>query len=273
MRAFITAVFLTYICSILCTIEPLHAAVPQDVNNENPVLVFSTTKAPFYFLDEYGEPAGIHIDIWKMIFAELNVNYTFTVYESGSERIKEYVRKGTSFMHFNLSKKKDRMRWGLYPEEEYLYKTICFFIRAEDQGEIFYNGINDLKGLKVGASKTYTYTKEFWGAGLDLDIIPMNHLQMAKLLHKRIDVVPLALINTLYQLKKEGKLDEIYILPKPLTIRPYYNVFSKAYTHPDKQKILDNYDRIIKRMKQDGTIKKVYEKYIGEVNFEWLDYK
>ena len=121
-----------------------------------------------------------------------------------------------------------------------------------------------MKKLKVGATHSYTYTKEFWEAGLDLDIVPIDNLQIKKLLAGRIDVAPLKTMKTVYTLKQEGTLNKVYILPKPLTSRVYYNAFSKASTQPNKKFVMDNYDRIVRRMKKDGTIKRIFEKYFGK---------
>ena len=230
----------------------------------HPFTVLSTISPPFKYLDESNQPAGIHVDIWKLMFAELDIEYRFAFDNSSSARVKEQIEHGFAEMHFSLSKKPDRMKKYIFPEESYLSHTYSFFIRIADQGKITYRKLDDLKGLRVGATQSYSYSKEFWNAGLTLDVEVNDNLHILKLLANRIDVVPLKKLNMLYGLKQTGELDRVYVLPKPLTSRQYYNVFSRASTQPDKQFVIDNYDRIIRRMKRDGTIAKIFEKYFGE---------
>lgn len=238
-------------------------ACTASIVQARPFIIFSTVSVPFKYLDENQKPAGVHIEIWKHIFSELNIEHEFKFTRS-SERVKVEIKKGSADMHFSLSKKKDRLQWYIFPKESYLTYTYNFFIRSEDRDKIKYESFSDFKGLTVGATKTYTYTKDFWASGLKLDESPIDDLLIKKLLAKRIDVMPSKTMNTLYRLKQDGILDKVYVLPKPLTSRRYYNAFSKASAQPDKQKILDNYDRIIQEMKKDGTIEKIFRKYFGD---------
>ena len=97
-------------------------------------------------------------------------------------------------------------------------------------------------------------------------MVSRNDLQISKLLKNRIDAVPLNTINTLYEEKKRGTLAQLSYLPKPLKSKPYYNVFTRASNHPDKKRVMEEYDKIIKEMKKDGTIQSIFKKYLGKKN-------
>lgn len=228
-----------------------------------PFTILSTQSPPFKYLDEHNQPAGVHIDIWRLIFAELEIEYRFEFDNASSERVKTQIEKGFAEMHFSLSRKPERMAYYIFPEESYLSHTYSFFIRVEDKDKIRYNNLNDLKGWRVGATQSYSYTRQFWNAGLALDVMVNDNLHLPKLFANRIDVALLKRLNTLYQLSLAGERDRVYVLPKPLTSAQYYNAFSRASTQPDKMLVIDRYDQTIRRMKRDGTIAKIFEKYFG----------
>ncbi len=228
-----------------------------------PFTILSTIAPPYKYVDKNNKPTGLHVDVWMIIFNELGIDYKFQFVGWSSKKVKLEIEKGSFEMHFSLSKNVERLKWYIYPEESYLTHTYNFFIRAEDKNRIQYETFDDLKELRVGATESYSYTKEFWEAGLLLDVIVYKDLQLRKLIYKRIDTVPLKMLNALYVLKKEGNLDKIYILPKPLTEKSNYNAIAKATVQSDKPCISSTYDPIKKKIKKDGTLKKIYEKYFG----------
>ncbi len=226
-----------------------------------PFTILSTQSAPFKYLDKHQQPAGLHVDVWKIIFQELEVKHEFKFVNWGSKRVKTEIEKGNADLHFSLSKKKEREKLYIYPRQSYHSQRYSFFIRKKDKGRIKYDSLKDLKGLIVGATQSYTYTKEFWNIGLNLDVITNNSLHLQKLLKGRIDVALLKFHASLYELEKTGELDSIYVLSKPLTERASFAAFSRISSQKDKQKVIENYDRIIRRLKRDGTIKNLYVKY------------
>ncbi len=237
--------------------------------NARPFTILSTISPPFKYIDKNGQPSGIHIDIWRKIFKELNVKYDFDIGHMGSKRVKYEIEEGRAELHFNLSKRPERLKKYIFPEESYVIQTWNFFIRAENKGKIKYETLADLKGWIIGATRSYTYTKGFWNAGLDLEISSVNKLQIDKLLNNRIDVVLLKTTRTLYQLQQRGLLNKVHVLPKPLISKRYYNAFSRASTQKDKDRVIKNIDRIIRKMKKNGTIKAIFEKYFEQAP-PWL---
>jgi len=226
-----------------------------------PFTILSTQSAPFKYLDKNQQPAGLHVDVWSIIFKELNVEHDFKFVNWGSKRVKTEIEKGNAELHFSLSKKKEREKLYIYPQQSYHSQLYSFFIRAKDKGKIKYDSMSDLKGLIVGATQSYTYTNEFWNAGLNLDVTTNNSLHINKLLKGRIDIAPLKMHACLYELNKMGEREKIVVLPKPLTERASYAAFSRASSQKEKQRVIENYDRIIRRLKSDGTIKNLYVKY------------
>jgi len=226
-----------------------------------PFTIIATPMAPYKFKSKYGSTVGITIDVVEKVMKELNVKYKIQLIGSGSRVILQ-AKTGKADMVLLFSRKKERLEYLIYPKESYMNISWNFFIRKEDEKKIKYDSFDDLRGLRIGATKDFAYTKEFWNSGLKLDIIPDNNLQIGKLLLKRIDAVPMITVQILYRSQLSGNQNKISYLPKILKDKPYYDVFPKASKHPDQEKVIKNYDKIINRMKKDGTIQKIFDKYL-----------
>ena len=225
-------------------------------------IIIANPQQPFKF-QENSQVKGIDVEILDHLMNKLNMAYEIQLIRSDS-RIQAQARSGKVDMLILFSKKPSRMVYLIYPSQSYVNLTWNFFIQKKDEGRIQFNTLSDLKGLRIGATKDISYTPEFWNADLNLQLVSRNDLQISKLLKNRIDVVPLNTITTLYEEKKRGTLSKLSYLPKPLKSKPYYNVFTRASTHPDKERIIREYDNIIKEMKSDGTIQKIFKKYLGK---------
>ncbi len=91
------------------------------------------------------------------------------------------------------------------------------------------------------------------------------------LLAYRVDTAPLNTITTLYEAKKKGLLSKISYLPKPLKAKAYYNTFVKASTYPLKERLIKRYNSIVADMKNDGTIRQIFNKYLQDDTYKSLD--
>ena len=224
-------------------------------------VVLANPQAPFKY-EINGQISGIDVEVLDLVMGRLGLTYRIKLIESGARLMRE-IKMGRADMLLLLSKNKARMEFLVYPEESYIDLTWNFFIRREDRDRIKYRTFDDLHGLIVGATKSYAYTPEFWNAGLALKILPYNSLQLKMLLRKRTDIVALNTINTLFEQKDTGLLDKVTYLSKPLKTKPYYNVFSRSSDHPDMARLQDNYSAIIRELKKDGTIERIFRKYLG----------
>ncbi|HPO49898.1 MAG TPA: ABC transporter substrate-binding protein, partial [Spirochaetota bacterium] len=93
------------------------------------------------------------------------------------------------------------------------------------------------------------------------DEVVKDELQITKLLNGRIDMAPLSTSTTLYKASKNGYLDKITYLPKPMKSEAYYNTFVKKSDYPGLKDIIKNYDAILSRMKAEGILQKIRDKY------------
>jgi polar amino acid transport system substrate-binding protein len=229
-----------------------------------PLLIIGIPEAPLRFYDGQGLLTGIDIEIVQHIFDKLKINYHVDLISSSS-RLKEMWQNKQADMVFTFSYKESRAKYLVFAKESHLHISWNFFILKNNEGTIFYKTFKDLKGLEIGATKGFAYTKEFWDAAdsgiFTVETVPINKLNMRKLRERRMDATPMNTLVALYEAKQEGYLDEITYLPKPLKSKPYYNTFVRESDYPGLDKIIKKYDEELKKMKQDGTLKRILTSY------------
>ena len=142
----------------------------------------------FRYIDDNGQITGIDIEIIDMVMKELKLPYEFKLIKSTARGVYE-AKSGNVDMLMSKIMKEDRKLHLIYPQETYRNIAWNFFIRKEDEGKIKYDSLDDLRGLKVGATKNFAYTDEFWAADLNLDVITDNSLQLHKLIYKNNDEI------------------------------------------------------------------------------------
>ncbi|MEH6403926.1 MAG: transporter substrate-binding domain-containing protein [Sneathiella sp.] len=223
-------------------------------------IVIGDQEPIFRYTDDTGQTTGIDIEIIDLIMKELKIPYKFNLIKSTARGVAE-AKSGKADMLMSKIMKEDRKLYLTYPQENYRNIAWNFFIRKEDEGKIKYDSLDDLKGLRVGATKSFAYTEEFWAADLDLDVIPSNDKQLKKLINNRFDIVPMTTLSTLHKAKNNGQIDKIAYLPKVLVYTKLYNIFTKASTYPNKEELIREYDIALKKLKKSGQIQAIFDKY------------
>ncbi len=223
-------------------------------------LILGTPEEPFK-MEENGRITGVDVDVVRAVLEALEVPYSIRLINSGSRIISE-MKSGRADMVLSFSRAQDREHYLIFPEQSYKDVSWHFFIRSENREAIRYSSFEDLKGLRIGVTQDWAYTREFWDAGLDYHVVTNNEFNIRKLLKSRIDLVPLNTVSALYRAKQQGYRSQITYLPKALKSKPYFNAFSIASDHPLKDAIIRQYDTSISAMKKDGRIQAIYDRYL-----------
>jgi polar amino acid transport system substrate-binding protein len=230
---------------------------------ERELIVAGVPAAPMRYFDSNKQVKGLDIEIVDHIFKKLGVKYRVELIDS-NPRLEVGWKNGDYDMLLTFSYKEERAKYLTYPKESHLDVKWNFFILEENSKKITFNTLEDLKGLTIGVSTGKSYTPEFWGAGksfLKFDEIAQDDLQMGKLDGGRIDIVPLETVAALHKIKNGSFKKKMTFLKKPLSSKPYYNTFVKASTYPGIDELAAKYDIALKKMKQDGSLKTILEKY------------
>ena len=242
---------------LLCLLFPLWLQAKE-------LVIGGTLEPPLKFLDDKAQPGGLDVDVVTAIFNKLKIPIKIELTDAGA-RLTRNAETGVYDLVMTHSYKPERESYLLYPQQSHLRHSWHFFVRKDDLGKIRYRTLADLKPWRIGVTKDFSYTQELTAAMADpayrFQVIPINQLQLRKLIARRIDVVPMSLVTAFAQIREEGLEGKLDYLPKPLKSSPYYHVWCKARADADTPALMAAYDAELLHMKRDGRLKALYDKY------------
>jgi polar amino acid transport system substrate-binding protein len=249
-------IFIFVLVILMGLLSPVWAQIPP-----REIILGAVPEAPLKWSLQ-GRPVGIDIDIMDQILPRLGaVGYKVRFFDS-SVRLLTEVETGRVDVVLSLSYNAERARYLDYPNESHVDLDWRFFIRTETAQRIRYETLDDLRGLRVGATEGFAYTPEFWAAGLNLDRVTDDSLQLRKLAQGRIDIVPMQTLKAMFAIRGTALAGRLRVLPKPLRSAPYYHAWSKqADLGPDRAGVLAQYDRLLRQMKDDGRLAAIIARY------------
>ncbi len=232
-------------------------AIPFSVSAETIVFGVLEDVPPFEY-KENGELKGIDLEVGNEVAIRLGIEFKYQAIPWA--RIKKYLEDGTDIggvlSMFRLEKYFDIVDFT----EHIFNSKICFFALKDNQMQ--FSKMADLKGKKVGVIRGYTYTPEF-DAYQDMErIVCDSNDILVKLLEKqRIEIAVAEEVPFLFTAKKAGFQDrfrEIHTLDANLTCM----AFSKKALGEKSKVMADRVSEIIRKMKEEGEIQKILDKYI-----------
>ena len=228
------------------------------------LVVCGTMEHPLKFLDANQQPRGLDIDIVTAIFGKLGIPVRIELIDSGA-RLTRNAETGLCDMVLTHSYNAARERYLIYPQQAHVRHSWHFFVRKADLLKIRYETLADLKPWRIGVTRDFSYTPELTAAMADptyhFQQIPMNRLQLRKLLAGRIDTVPMPLVTAFAQIRDEGLEGKLDYLPKPLKSSPYFNTWARARADAQTPALMAAYDAELLHMKRNGSLKALYDKY------------
>ena len=140
-------------------------------------------------------------------------------------------------------------------------KIVFFHLKSNPIQD--WENLADLKNYKIGATRGYTYTQEFWQAvdskRLKVEITDSDSQNFKKLLAGRIDIFPSGLANGYSLLKKEfpaSKFQLITFHPKPLAQTTGHLAFSRS--RKNSANLLQMFNQGLAELKQEG----LYDRFV-----------
>lgn len=136
---------------------------------------------------------------------------------------------------------------------------IVFFKRTEETIE--YSKLEDLKPYKIGTGFGYGYPETFAKADLQKIEAYEAKTNITRLLNKRIDLIIESRQTILFYLKQEysDQINSLEVLGEPLETMSLYVPFSKS--RPNYQQKVDDFNRGLKMIREDGTYQKIMRKH------------
>ena len=213
---------------------------------------------PPYEFEDNGEPSGLLVTIVEMVFEKADIPLTLKFLPF--KRAYEYVKTGSSEIDglFNFYKTKERLDFFDYTVSV-INNPLVFFVRKDSV--VKFSTLEDLKGLKVGVMRGYTYGTDFDKNTLFVREPTDSHkLNFVKLVYGRTDAYPCDQLVGILVAMKNNLMSELKILPTTLKVMDGYIGFTKG----KHQQTINRLNRVIREMSQNGEIENIINQYLDE---------
>jgi polar amino acid transport system substrate-binding protein len=180
-----------------------------------------------------------------------SVKFTYLPWKRAVIETKNGKYSALSYVYFSKDRENEFYLSDPISEE----KIVFFHLKSNPIKD--WNTLADLKNYKFGATRGYTYTKEFWEAveskRLKVHITDSDKQNFKKLFAGRIDIFPSGLVNGYSFLQKEfdgGKSHLVSYLPKPLSKTAGHLAFSRS--RENSEYLLQIFNQGLAELKEEG---------------------
>jgi len=227
---------------------------------------------PYQYRDKQQHLVGLDIEIFNAIIKQAGVQVSFT--ELPWERHLMFIKEGKMDVAMGASYNNVRKSYA-YFTEPYRQETIKLFIRRKYQGHVHIQNLTDLinSNYLIGVEGGYYYGEQYQRLIQRLDFrthinevldIEQNVLMLMK---DRIDGVLVDPVTMQSFIKKYRLQNELIALPLTVYQTNIHIMLSKKTTDLT---LLDKFNRAILRLKANGTIKKIEQRWTANNNLSAL---
>ena len=183
------------------------------------------------------------------------VKYAYLPWQRGLTETKDGKYSALSYVYWSKDREKEFFLSDPISEE----KIVFFHLKTRPLKD--WETLDDLKDYQFGATRGYTYTKEFWEAAeskrLKVDVTDNDRQNFKKLLVGRIDIFPSGLVNGYSILQKEFNPSIPSLLsihPKPLSKTTGHLAFTRK--RKDSENLLRIFNQGLAELKKEGLFDK-----------------
>ena len=218
------------------------------------VVATSGTLFPASYYNDQNELVGYDVDLAKEVAKRLNVKISFKEYNVDGQITS--VSKGESDFaanDFGITKEREK-KFSL--SEPFKYSFDSMIVRKKDDSGI--HSLDDLKGKKAAGEPNTSYMRlaEKYGAKLVTYDNATNDQYLSDVANGRTDVI----LND-YHLQKMA-VSALPDIPVKILENVYFNENESGFLLKEGNDALKKkIDGVLKEMKEDGTTKKISEKY------------
>lgn len=225
-----------------------------------PFTVFCNEKnVPVCYKDKAGKIVGIDVDIVRELSKRLGLSLDIQLVPW--KRVLAGVQQGNADAGMPLFITKDRQKYALYPQVPLHEAVMVAFTNVGNH--ITYNGSSDLHGKSIGIRRGYSISPEFdqLAKAGKIKVTEVNDVQnMIKMIEAgRFDFIIDKRSTVSFYLKQSGvKLKSIGQMGPA---QGAYLAISKATSVKDQKSLLNNIDKVLMEMKQEGMIEEITKRY------------
>jgi polar amino acid transport system substrate-binding protein len=223
-------------------------------------LVYFNNFPPLSWEDENKQMCGILADaLTEAIQTRMKIQVSHKGYPW--ERAQQMVKRGEADAFITLPTP-ERRSYTEVSSETVLLVTFTLFVKSDSPKTESLKKVKtvaDLKGFRIGS-----YIGSGWGkknlinAGMDVDLAGTMDLCLKKLIGGRFDVFTDVSQSVRYRIRELDLKDKIVELPNIIDSGEFQLCVGKKSPFVN---ILPKYDEIVREMRNDGTLQKIYDKY------------
>ena len=171
-------------------------------------------------------------------------------------RVYELAKDGKEYQATSYWYPSDERAKEFYYSDALQTDKMVFF-HMKDKPLPDWKTLDDFKDMRIGATREYTYTKEFWDAKesgrLDIEIANTDELNFKKLLKGRIDTFPTGPLSGQKVLRESFGMEAastVTFHSKPLVAPTAHLLFSKQLDNGDE--LVATFNRGLSKLRESG---------------------
>jgi polar amino acid transport system substrate-binding protein len=222
-----------------------------------------TLEYPPYEYLENGKVKGVAVQIVQEVFKRMKKPITITLYPW--DQSLAMIQKGEADAIFTIFKTPEREAYADYSYEILIPQVVSLFVKS-DSNIVFDGDLNKISRHTFGVVHTISYGSIFdeavkKAAIRNIDTSETGEENMKKLLQGRVDILVSNRYGALDIAKKMNAMDQVKELEPAIQNVPSYIAFSKKR---DRKSFRDEYDIILRKIKDDGTYDRIITSYFDE---------
>jgi polar amino acid transport system substrate-binding protein len=212
---------------------------------------------PPYEFTKDGQAMGTDVEILEEVCRRLGLTPQFR-FVPWARALKE-VQDGKADAIFSAAYLEERAQFLYYPETPLNEERNVFFVRKDSLLHV--SGLDNLDGLKIGVVRGNFYGQAFDAYTGAEKIGATDQIALFRLLvNDRVDLIVTADLVGATVAKEMGIVEQVKALDYVVYEEPLYVGFSKA-KGPQAQKMAEDFDRILKQLKEEGASDRIFRKY------------
>lgn len=241
--------------SVYCGLFILISAVHCSAAN----IIFTTNAYPPYVINQHGRASGIFPKIIRAIFqgTQDHIEINFRPWP----RAERLVRQGRAYATFPYVSTPSRASSFDFSQPVIRFFPRFFYLKSSFPEGFHWNSLSDFRPYRVGGVLGYWYQSLFKAAGVRVDYVRTDRMNMEKLFRHRIDftlvdtLVGWTLIRQLYP----HRLQDFAVTAKAQSSGSLRLMVSRNY--PDAKRLTARFNAGLARIRRNGVYQKIFEQY------------
>ncbi|MCJ8339145.1 MAG: transporter substrate-binding domain-containing protein [Pseudomonadales bacterium] len=186
------------------------------------------------------------------------VKFSYLPWKRSFESTKQGKFHATSYWYKNA----ERALEFYYSKPLNSEKLVFFFLKDNPMPD--WKSLDDLKGYKIGATRGYTYTEDFWQAAetkrINVQVVTSDLQNLGKLLKGRIDFFLTTLLSGYTLIQKEISPESAALFtfhPRPLSEKNGHLLFPK--NRLGSVELLQVFNQGLAKIKKEGLYTKLVD--------------